>query len=50
MTFTFPATPHPGPVLTATLAMSTAHRQDTATAPPSPKRSWQDHTTLDQTK
>ena len=50
MTLKFPATLHPIPVLTAILAIPTAHREDTATAPPSPKRSWQDHTTSDQTK
>ena len=50
MTFTFPTTLHQIPILTATLAIPTAHREDTATAPPSPKRSWQDHTPSNQTK
>ena len=50
MTFTFPATPQPEPVLTATLAIPTAHREDTARAAPSPEHSWQDHTSSDQTK
>ena len=49
MTFTFPATPHP-PVRTATLAILTAHREDTATAAPPPKHSWQDHLPSNQTK
>ena len=50
MTFTFPGTPHPVPILTATLAILTAHQEDTATAPPPPKHSWQDHTSSNQTK
>ena len=50
MTFTCPTTPHPIPILTATLAILTALREDTATAALSPEHSWQEHTTSDQTK
>ena len=39
MTFTFPTTRHPIAILTATLALLTAHRAGTATAAPSPKHS-----------
>ena len=42
MTSSFPTTPHPIPILTATLAILTTHREDTATAPPPPENSWQD--------
>ena len=50
MTFTFPTTRHLIAILTATLALLTAHRADTATAAPSPEHSWQDHATSHQTK
>ena len=49
MTFTFPTTLHPIAILKATLAILTAHRAGTATAS-SAKHSWQDHTSLRQTK
>ena len=50
MTFTFPATRRPIAILTATLAILTAHRAGTATAAPSPEHSWQELTTSHQTK
>ena len=50
MTFTFPTSRRPIAILTATLAILTAHQADTATAAPSPEHSWQDHTTSHQTK
>ena len=50
MTFACPTTPHPITILTATLAILTAHRVDTATAAPSPEHSWQDQSTSNQTK
>ena len=50
MTFTFPTTRHLIAILTATLAILTAHRAGTATAAPSPKHSWQDRTSSHQTK
>ena len=50
MTFTFPTTRHLIAILTATLAILTAHRVDTATQAPSPKHSWQEHTSSHQTK
>ena len=50
MTFTFPATRRPIAILTATLAILTAHRAGTATAAPSPKHSWQELTGSHQTK
>ena len=51
MTFTFPTTRHPIAILTATLAILTAHRAGTATAATSPKHSWQKQTsTSHQTK
>ena len=50
LTFTFPATRQPIAILTATLAILTAHRVGTATAAPSPEHSWQDRTTSHQTK
>ena len=50
MTLTSITTRHLIAILTATLALLTAHRADTATAAPSPKHSWQEHTALHQTK
>ena len=51
MTFTCPTTRHSGPILTVTLALLiTTQREETATAPPSPEHSWQDHTASHQTK
>ena len=50
LTFTFPATRQPIAILTATLAILTAHRAGTATAVPSPEHSWQDRTSSHQTK
>ena len=50
LTFTFPTTRRPRAILTATLAILTAHREDTATAARSPEHSWQDHATSHQTK
>ena len=50
MTFTFPTTRHPIAILTAALAILTAHRAGTATPAPSPKHSWQDRTSSHQTK
>ena len=50
MPFAFPTTRHPTEILTATLAIPTAHRAGTATAGPSPKHSWQELTTSHQTK
>ena len=49
LTFTFPTTRRPIAILTATLAILTAHREGTAPAP-SPKHSWQELTSLHQTK
>ena len=40
--FTFPTTRHRIAILTATLALLTAHRAATAPAAPSPKHSWQE--------
>ena len=50
MTFSFPTTRHPIAILTATLAILTAHRAGTATAAPSPEHSWQELTISHQTK
>ena len=50
MTFTFPTTRHPIAILTATLAILTAHRAGTATAAPSPEHFWQELTSSHQTK
>ena len=50
MTFAFPTTRHPIPILTATLAILTAHRAGTATAAPSPEHFWQELTSSHQTK
>ena len=50
MTFAFPTTRHPTEILTATLAILTAYRAGTAAAAPSPKHSWQELTTSQQTK
>ena len=51
MTFAFTTTRRPIAILTATLVILTAHRVGTATAAPSPKHSWQEHTiTSHQTK
>ena len=50
MTFTYQTTRHPVAIHTATLALITAHRADTATAAPLPKHSWQEHTISHQTK
>ena len=50
MTLTFPTTRRPIAILTATLAILTAHRADTATAAPSPEHSWQELTGSHQTK
>ena len=50
MTLTSTTTRHLVAILTATLAILTAHRAGTATAAPSPKHSWQDRTALHQTK
>ena len=44
LTFPFPATRHPIAILSATLALLTAHRAGTATAAPSPEHSWQELT------
>ena len=50
MTFTYQTTRHPIAILSATLAILTAHRAGTATAVPSPKHSWREQTISDQTK
>ena len=50
MTLTSKATRHLIAILTATLAILTAHRADTATAAPSHKHSWQELTRSHQTK
>ena len=50
MTLTSKTTRHLIAILTATLAIPTAHRADTATAAPSPKHSWQEPTSSHQTK
>ena len=50
MTFTYQTTRHPIAIHIATLALSTAHRPGTATAAPSSKHSWQEHTISNQTK
>ena len=49
MTFAFPTKRGPIVILTATLAILTAHRAGTATAAPSPKHSWQEHAISHQT-
>ena len=50
MTFTFPTTRHLIAILTATLAILTAHRAGTASLAPSHDHSWQEHTASHQTK
>ena len=50
MTLTFPTTRHLIAILTATLAILTAHRADTATAAPLHEHSWQELTSSHQTK
>ena len=50
MTFAFTTTLRPIAILTATLALLTAHRAGTATAAPSPGHSWQELITSHQTK
>ena len=50
MTLPSKTTRHPIAILTAALAILTAHRADTATAAPSPTHSWQEHTASHQTK
>ena len=49
-TFTFPTTRRPIAILTASLAILTAHLAGTATAAPSPEHSWQELTGSHQTK
>ena len=50
MTFTFTTTRQPIAILTATLAILTAHRAGTASSAHSPKHSWQDRTSSHQMK
>ena len=50
MTLTSKTTRHLIAILTASLAIPTAHRADTATAAPSPKHSWQEPSSSHQTK
>ena len=50
MTFTYQTRRHPIAIHIATLAILTAHRADTVTAAPSPKHSWQEHTSSHQGK
>ena len=50
MTLASKTTRHLIAILTAALAILTAHRVDTATAAPSPKHSWQELTGSHQTK
>ena len=50
MTLTSKTTRHLTAILTATLALLTAHRADTATPAPSHEHSWQEHTDSQQTK
>ena len=50
MTLTSKTTRHLIAILTATLALLTAHRADTATAAPSHEHFWQELTSLHQTK
>ena len=50
MTLPSKTTRHLIAILTAILAGLTAHRADTATAAPSQKHSWQEHTNSHQTK
>ena len=50
MTLTSETTRHLIAILTATWAILTAHRADTATAAPSLKHSWQELTRSHQTK
>ena len=50
MTFTFPTTRGPIEILTATLAILTAHLTGTASTAPSPEHSWQELTGSHQTK
>ena len=48
--FTYQTTRHPIAIHMATLGILTAHRAGTATAAPSPKHSWQEHTSSHHTK
>ena len=50
MTFTSKTTRHLIAILTATLAILTAHRADTAAAAPLHEHSWQELTSSHQTK
>jgi len=50
MTLPSKTTRHLIAILTANLAIRTAHRAGTATQAPSPKHSWQDRTVSYQTK
>ena len=50
MTFTYQTTRHPIAIHIASLALLTAHRAGTATAAPSPRHSWQEHTSSHQKK
>ena len=50
VTFTFPTTHHTLALLTAALAIVTAHRAGTAWTAPSPEHSWQELGTSHQTK
>ena len=50
MAFTFLTTRHLVAILTATLAILTAHRAGTAGPAPSLEHSWQDHATSNQMK
>ena len=50
MTLTSKTTRHLTAILTATLALLTAHRADTATPAPSHEHSWQELTSSHQTK
>ena len=50
MTLTSTTTRHLIAIPTATLAILTAHRADTAMAAPSPKHSWQDRSGSPQMK
>ena len=50
MTLTSITTRNPIAILTATLAIVTAHRAGTASPAPSHEHSWQEHTASHQTK
>ena len=50
MTLPSETTRHLIAILTATLAILTPNQADTATPAPSPKHSWQEHTSSHQTK